>query len=54
MKVVKKHNVQHIITPSIKKRPDLFYTIDGHWNAKGHEFVAGQVLDAIAVSGILQ
>ncbi len=54
MKVVKKHNVQHINTPSIKKRPDLFYTIDGHWNAKGHKFVAGQVLDAIAVSGILQ
>lgn len=53
-KVVKRHNAWHINAPSLMQRPDFYYTIDGHWNARGHEFVANQVLDAISVSGILE
>lgn len=50
--VIRRHQMQVITTPTLRERPELFYTIDGHWNAKGHQFVANQVLDAITASAI--
>jgi hypothetical protein len=53
-KLVRRYEVQYINTPSMQSRPDLFYQIDGHWNAKGHEFVANQVLDFISAARVLE
>ncbi len=36
-----------ILLPSKLERPDLYFEVDGHWNAEGHAFVAERVLDAI-------
>ena len=36
-----------ISLPTKRERPDLYFEVDGHWNAEGHAFVAGRVLDAI-------
>lgn len=49
--IVKKHGVPYIIPPSKHERPDLYFRIDGHWNAKGHEHAALMVLDAMASLG---
>lgn len=51
--IAKHHQVPLIKTPDMSERPELFYEIDGHWNAKGHQFVANQVLDAITISRVL-
>lgn len=48
------NQVPYIVVPFNTARPDLYYRIDWHWNEKGNEFVANQVLDAIAVAGIFQ
>jgi GDSL-like lipase/acylhydrolase family protein len=29
-----------IVVPSKQQRPDLYYALDGHWNATGHAYVA--------------
>jgi hypothetical protein len=42
-----------IVTPNVTEQPDLFYTVDQHWNAKGHKHVARQVLAFLKDSGIL-
>jgi lysophospholipase L1-like esterase len=34
--------------PAKKVRPDLYYRVDGHWNASGHRHVAERLLPAIA------
>jgi hypothetical protein len=36
-----------ISLPTRQERPDLYFEVDGHWNAEGHVFVARRVLDAI-------
>lgn len=41
------NNVQTVIIPDKKERPDLYYKIDGHWNAAGQTFTAKRVLEAI-------
>jgi hypothetical protein len=41
-------NVQTVVIPDKKERPDLYYKIDGHWNAAGQAFTAKRVLAAIA------
>ncbi len=37
-----------IVVPSKEDRPDLYYHIDGHWNAAGHRYVSTMVLDTLA------
>lgn len=39
--------IPYIIPPDKAERPDLYYAIDGHWNSKGHEHVALQVMEAL-------
>jgi lysophospholipase L1-like esterase len=45
-----KRGVRMVIIPTKEERPDLFYRVDGHWNAAGHRFVADRVLEAIRES----
>ena len=33
--------------PAKAERPDLYYRIDGHWNASGHEHAANAILEAL-------
>ena len=33
--------------PNEEERPDLYYEVDGHWNAQGHSFVADLILSEI-------
>jgi len=30
--------------PSQEERPDLFYEVDGHWNTRGHAYVADLIV----------
>lgn len=53
LELAQQHRLQVINTPSEIHRPDLFYKYDAHWNVRGHQFVANQVLDGITVTGIL-
>ena len=39
-----KSGVASIVVPTKGERPDLYYPVDGHWNAKGHAVVADYVL----------
>ena len=36
-----------LVAPTKAERPDLYYKIDGHWNAAGHAFVAGAVFEQL-------
>ena len=38
-------NVSMIVIPGKKERPDLYYKVDGHWNALGHRFTADRILE---------
>lgn len=46
-----KHNVQLIDAPSKAQHPDLYYKVDGHWNAQGHAVVADLILKELARFG---
>ncbi len=46
--ILLKHNVHLIDTPAKAQRPDLYYKVDGHWNAQGHAFVADLILKELA------
>jgi hypothetical protein len=35
-----------VVIPTKRDRPDLYYKVDGHWNASGHRFTSGKILDA--------
>jgi hypothetical protein len=47
------HTVPIIETPQLRDRPDLFFKTDGHWNTRGHDHVARQVIAFLDSSGIL-
>jgi hypothetical protein len=42
-----RHGASVLHIPSKLERPDLYYKIDGHWNSRGHAFVADQLLTAL-------
>ena len=42
-----RHGVPVVVLPAKTERPDLYYKIDGHWNAGGHAFAAGRLLEAL-------
>jgi len=37
-----------LVAPLKKERPDLYFHIDGHWNAAGHKFVSAMLLDSLS------
>ena len=41
------HRVVALSIPTKAQRPDLYYKVDGHWNAKGHAFAAERILQAL-------
>jgi len=40
-------SVLTVVIPTKRERPDLYYKVDGHWNASGHSFTAVRILEAI-------
>jgi hypothetical protein len=44
------YEIESITVPDKNERPDLFYPVDGHWNAKGHAFVAGLIVERLTTS----
>ncbi len=46
--------IRYIRFPSKAERPDLYYVVDGHWNAQGHAFAAELILNEIAHRGLAQ
>jgi hypothetical protein len=47
-KVFGKHRATLLEAPSKAAHPELYYQIDGHWNAMGHARVAEMIADEIA------
>jgi hypothetical protein len=39
--------VKSVWIPSKKQRPDMYYSIDGHWHSGGHLYVAEQLIQAL-------
>lgn len=46
-KFFRAHDIPTIVIPNKQERPDLYYKVDMHWNASGHQFVAEQIIRAI-------
>ena len=46
-KFFSQRNVPTVLIPDKVQRPELYYKIDGHWNAAGQRFTAARVLEAI-------
>ena len=44
--------VEMIVVPDKPTRPDLYYKVDGHWNASGHAFVAESILNWLLARGL--
>lgn len=40
-------DVLMVVIPTKRDRPDLYYKVDGHWNASGHRFTADRILEAL-------
>lgn len=45
--IFRAHSIPVLVAPRKAERPDLYYKIDGHWNAAGHAFVAGAVFEQL-------
>lgn len=39
------HEVSFVRIPDAIQRPDYYYSVDGHWNAAGHAYVADLILE---------
>ncbi|HLE25555.1 MAG TPA: SGNH/GDSL hydrolase family protein [Thermodesulfobacteriota bacterium] len=48
--LLKRYNVESLRVPEYEDRPDLYYKVDGHWNALGHAYVAELVVKSLTVS----
>jgi lysophospholipase L1-like esterase len=45
-------HVEMIVVPDKPTRPDMYYKVDGHWNASGHVFVAESILNSLLARGL--
>lgn len=48
------HSVPVVVTPPKRERPELYYTIDGHWNAAGHKVVEEMVMQTLRSNLLLK
>jgi lysophospholipase L1-like esterase len=48
-----RHNVPLLVPPTKQERPDLFYVIDGHWNAAGHRMMRDMFMRLVDVDSLL-
>lgn len=46
------YDVLTVVIPSEIHRPDLYYKVDGHWNASGYRFTADRILEILEESYI--
>lgn len=53
-KVFGERDVTLIEIPFRPARPDLYYRIDGHWNVRGHQWVADTVYQQLQAAGALR
>lgn len=42
--LLKRTHTPYLAVPTKQERPDLYYTVDAHWNATGHRYVADALL----------
>jgi hypothetical protein len=47
-------NVSTVVIPTKGERPDLYYRVDGHWNAPGHRYTADRILEHLKDRSQLQ
>jgi hypothetical protein len=52
-KLFARHGIPNVVLPGKHERPDLYYRIDGHWHAAGHEYAARRVTDALEALGVV-
>lgn len=52
--ILAKYDAPVVRIPTREERPDLYFAVDGHWNKRGHEYVAFQVLELLKKQGIFR
>jgi hypothetical protein len=52
--VFRQHHASFLEIPAKRLRPDLYFRIDGHWNASGHAFVADTVLKRLETGFLMK
>jgi len=50
--ILRRSSIPLIKVPSKNERPNLYYLVDGHWNASGHAFVADLIADELLSGSI--
>ena len=48
-----KRDIPLLVTPTKRDRPDLYYAVDGHWNAAGHQFVRDMFMHLVDSDSLL-
>ena len=45
--IAERYSVPFVVAPAKRERPDLYYRVDGHWNATGHAAVTELMMEPI-------